>query len=392
MSVPVLSVHSTFMAPKFWIELRRLTMTFLRDIAIAPLARLTVTIIGSISGVRPTATATANSSASSQLPLVRPLITKTSGRHHHDETEHQPGKPVDALVEAREHALLGNFVGDQAEGGARAGEHDDAAADAADDGTAHEADVGKIKRRFRGPTWAVATFSSGIASPVSVDWLRKRSFAEISLRSAGIMSPADSRTISPGTSCSIGTSTWSCASAPVCRRTVAVIDTIRCSLSAALLERCSWMKLSEMLRTHHDGDHDRGSLIAQEVGRGRKREQKQVQRVDRAADELAENCMSRLVSDSIQSRRTEPLLDLVGREARRGAGKSLQCIVGRKAGDFAQDFSARGRSFGCLGRLAPTTSKDGRYCYWLIHEPIASVSLFSPRGSSGFTGRPVSPL
>ena len=29
-SVPVLSVQSTSMAPKFWIELRRLTMTFLR--------------------------------------------------------------------------------------------------------------------------------------------------------------------------------------------------------------------------------------------------------------------------------------------------------------------------------------------------------------------------
>ena len=55
-------------------------------------------------------------------------------------------------------------------------------------------------------------------------------------------------------------------------------------------------------QNHHDGDHDRGPLVAQEVGRGRKREQKQVQRVDRAADELAENCMSRLVSDLIQSR------------------------------------------------------------------------------------------
>src|SRR5664280_3848223 len=67
------------MAPKFWIALRRLTMTFFRDIAIAPFARLTVTIIGSISGVKPTATATANNSASSQLPLVTPLITNTRG-------------------------------------------------------------------------------------------------------------------------------------------------------------------------------------------------------------------------------------------------------------------------------------------------------------------------
>ena len=102
------------------------------------------------------------------------------------------------------------------------------------------------------PGWAAATFSSGIASPVSAAWLTKRSFAEISLRSAGIMSPADNRTMSPGTSCSIGTSMWSwacsCASAPPRRRTVAEIDTIRCSFSAALLERCSWMKLSEMLK------------------------------------------------------------------------------------------------------------------------------------------------
>ena len=54
-------------------------MTRLRDIAIAPLARLAVTIIGSISGVNPTATASANSNASSQSPLVRPLIRNTDG-------------------------------------------------------------------------------------------------------------------------------------------------------------------------------------------------------------------------------------------------------------------------------------------------------------------------
>ena len=54
-------------------------MTFFFDIAMAPLARLTVTIIGSISGVSPTATATANSKASNQLPLLRPLIRNTSG-------------------------------------------------------------------------------------------------------------------------------------------------------------------------------------------------------------------------------------------------------------------------------------------------------------------------
>jgi hypothetical protein len=78
-SVPVLSVHKTSIAPKFWIAWRRFTITRFFDMAIAPFARFTVTIIGSISGINPTATATANKSASSQSPLVRPLIRSTAG-------------------------------------------------------------------------------------------------------------------------------------------------------------------------------------------------------------------------------------------------------------------------------------------------------------------------
>ena len=46
----------------------RLTMTFFLAIAIAPLDRQTVTIIGSISGVSPTATASAKKNASCQCP------------------------------------------------------------------------------------------------------------------------------------------------------------------------------------------------------------------------------------------------------------------------------------------------------------------------------------
>ena len=53
---------------------------------------------------------------------------------------------------------------------------------------------------------ACANFSTGIASPVSADWLMNRSLVSSSRRSAGIMSPADSRTMSPGTSVSIGIS------------------------------------------------------------------------------------------------------------------------------------------------------------------------------------------
>ena len=66
------------MAPKFWIELSRLTITRLRDIASAPFERLTVTIIGSISGVSPTATESAKSKALAQSCLVMPTMRNTA--------------------------------------------------------------------------------------------------------------------------------------------------------------------------------------------------------------------------------------------------------------------------------------------------------------------------
>ena len=69
--------------------------------------------------------------------------------HHHDETNHQPGKPGDALIEAREHALLSDRACHLTKSRSAAGEHDNAAADAADDRAAHEADVGEIERRLR---------------------------------------------------------------------------------------------------------------------------------------------------------------------------------------------------------------------------------------------------
>ena len=78
-SVPVLSVQRTSIAPKFWIEASRLTTTFLRDMAIAPFDRQTATIIGSISGVMPTATAIAKKNAPVQSALVSPLMRKTVG-------------------------------------------------------------------------------------------------------------------------------------------------------------------------------------------------------------------------------------------------------------------------------------------------------------------------
>ena len=57
----------------------RLTMTLRRDSMTAPLASVVVAIIGSISGVSPTAMAKANSKAWSQSCLVKPLINSTAG-------------------------------------------------------------------------------------------------------------------------------------------------------------------------------------------------------------------------------------------------------------------------------------------------------------------------
>ena len=56
-----------------------LTITFLLDMVIAPLAKFAVTITGNISGASPTATDKPKVNASIQLPLITPLIKKTSG-------------------------------------------------------------------------------------------------------------------------------------------------------------------------------------------------------------------------------------------------------------------------------------------------------------------------
>ena len=78
-SVPVLSVQRMSTDPRFWMAFRFLMMTFCRLISRAPLASEVVTIMGSISGVSPTATEMAKSSASIQLPLVKPFSSSTAG-------------------------------------------------------------------------------------------------------------------------------------------------------------------------------------------------------------------------------------------------------------------------------------------------------------------------
>ena len=87
--------------------------------------------------------------------------------------------------------------------------------------------------------------------------------------------------------------------------------------------------------------------------------------------------MARLMSNFIPAHRTKLLLDLVRRETARGAGKSLQRLVGRKKSDFTQGFSARGRPFRSGRRPAPPTSKDGRSGDWdgFIHANVSFAQM-----------------
>ena len=83
---------------------------------------------------------------------------------------------------------------------------------------------------------STSNFSTGKLSPVSALWVTNRSFAATMRTSAGIMSPAASSTMSPGTSCETAIS-WGLPS----RITVAVTEIMALSLAAALSALASWM-------------------------------------------------------------------------------------------------------------------------------------------------------
>ena len=219
-------------------DLSFLTMTFLRDMAIAPLDRQTVTIIGSISGVSPTATASPKRSAASQSCLVRPTIRKTaatmiamkrimsqtnpriprsklvSSLRSVRWTEISPrkvSKPV-LTTSARPAPLTTVLPWNTAFGRSRGSPPSRAGAGA-----------------------GAGFFSIGMDSPVSADWLTNRSLAWMMRASAGMIEPAARTTMSPGTMSDRGIS----ISFPS-RMTMDSARTMRCRASAARLERRSW--------------------------------------------------------------------------------------------------------------------------------------------------------
>jgi hypothetical protein len=107
-----------------------------------------------------------------------------------------------------------------------------------------------------------SNFSIGSDSPVRLACMTNRSLEEITRRSAGIMSPAESFTTSPGTRSLRGTSVY-CPS----RTTVAVTVIIAFSRAAAESARDSWMNLRRTPRMtiRHITVPALGSSVANEI-------------------------------------------------------------------------------------------------------------------------------
>mmetsp|Transcript_37512 Transcript_37512/g.87391 ORF Transcript_37512/g.87391 Transcript_37512/m.87391 type:complete len:373 (-) Transcript_37512:1648-2766(-) len=246
--VPVLSVHSTSMAPRFWIAFRRLTITWTRDIARAPLARLTVTIIGSISGVSPTATANANNSASSQSCLLRPLIRNTSGTITPIRRSIRPTKRFTPCSKAVLSCCATTWSASAPKKVRPPVRTITPVPKPLTTLAPMKQMLGMSNGSFTGSLQAWANFSAGMASPVRADWLMNRSLASISRRSAGTISPADKRTTSPGTRLSRGRSVKRPSSRSR-RRTLAQVLTIERKRAAAAFERCSCTREVAMAST-----------------------------------------------------------------------------------------------------------------------------------------------
>ena len=194
------------MAPRSWIAARRFTITRRAARRLAPLASVTVTTIGRSSGVRPTASASANRSDSRSGRWKTTLVTvtnntrKTVSRNIRNPNWRMPrsnasrgrsmaspwASPPSSLARpvrtTRPVAMpLITEVPMQTKFAARPGSS-------------------------TGETSSDASFSAGYASPVSRAWLTNRSRAASSRQSPGTMSPAFSSTTSPGTSRSTATS------------------------------------------------------------------------------------------------------------------------------------------------------------------------------------------
>ena len=193
------------MAPRFWMELMSLTTTFLFDSATEPFARHAVTIIGSISGVSPTAMLTANRAAPSHSPFVKPLMRNTTGTiasmkpMRICDTEFTPfSKAVFSVLPAeRVFTVCPNRVPSPV-----------AATMPTPLPLTTFVPMNARQLQFvsEPASHGSAFFSSGALSPVSADCATNKSFAATMRKSAGIISPAERCTSSPTASSDTGIS------------------------------------------------------------------------------------------------------------------------------------------------------------------------------------------
>jgi hypothetical protein len=184
----------------------RLTITRCLDSATAPRASVVVTIMGSISGVRPTATDSANKRACVQFQRLRPLITKTSGTMSSmSRTSIQLSRLTSWWKALRGPA-----------GAARCcARWPSRVCLPVLSTTATPLPLStwvpmnkrlSISMACAADSRARANFSTGSDSPVKAAWLRNKSLALTTRMSAGMRSPAASWTSSPGTSSRMGSS------------------------------------------------------------------------------------------------------------------------------------------------------------------------------------------
>ncbi len=333
-------------------------MTFLRDIAMAPLARLTVTIIGSISGVSPTATATAKSNASNQLPLVRPLIRKTRGtitRIKPNIIQVNRVMPLSKLVKTRRAAIVratwpkavrapvstttpqpiplttalpmkqmfGRSKGDLGRAVMGVGELLDRHG-LAGEGRLVDEQIFRRDQPQIGGDHVARRQQDDIAGHDLLD-------SDVDLVLSGASAPpphGDIRQHHPA-------------------------QRVGGLVRAVFLE-----KSQRDAEENHYGNYDCGALIAEEVGRGRQRQQEQIERIDRSADEFSEDGMAHLMGHSVGANRAKPLPHRVDIETVGRAAQPLQRLFGREARDLAKGFAARGGALRNRRRLAPQPGKD----------------------------------
>ena len=134
------------MAPRSWIAASRFTITRRAASRLAPLASVTVTTIGSSSGVRPTARASANSSDSSKGRWNTHIGDRDEQHEEDGQPQHQESELADAALERIAWPLHGQSVGKAAKLGGATGADDEAGGHAADHRGAHAQEVRRLPR------------------------------------------------------------------------------------------------------------------------------------------------------------------------------------------------------------------------------------------------------